>query len=124
MKCTDITHFKIVLRKIAVKELEKAISLLPNKEYHWEDHGPLVNCVNDSLIRIEIKHVTYGETLHLEGRDTDSCQPFEISVEDLSPQDIFFIIETIPAPEGEDVNVSTDGLQKRLNFLCEFMKTV
>ena len=124
MKCTDITQFNLQLRKIAVKELEKAISLLPNNEYQWTDNGPQVSCIDDELFRVQIQHVRYDQSLHLEGRDIDSGQQLEVSIELLSPQDLFFIIEILPEPEGEETNVSTDGLQKRLNFLCEFMKTV
>ena len=131
MKCTDITDFNLCLRKIAVKELEKAIGLLPNKEYKWDDESlPKVCYIDDEILRLQIQRVSYDEVLHIEARDTDSNVQMEVSTDNLSAQDIFHIIEMIHVDEGKaggegsNDGVATEGLQRRLELLCGFMKSV
>lgn len=124
MKCTDITNLNLQLRRIAVKELEKAVGSLPNKEYMWFESLPVVNSIDDAIHQIQILRVRYDEALRIEGRDIETDQFLEVDSEKLSAQDIFFIVETITTNEKNDADVSTDGLQRRLDLLCEFMKTV
>ena len=109
-----------LLRKAAIKELTKAICLLPNKEYCWEFNTPLIVSKNEEVLRINVQRISYTETLNIEGIDTDSNQTVEVSLEHVDAQDMFFLIENI----DEDNNVSINGLQEKITLLCNDLMLV